>query len=162
MISIVVGIGKRGQIGKDNQLLWHISDDLKNFKKLTLHKPMIMGRKTFDSIGKPLPKRQSLVLTRDENFSHEGVIVFHSIEDVLAWAKENSEELMVIGGSEIYSLFMPYTDRIYLSRIDFDGDADTYFREPDWNEWNLKEEVDHPATENQLGWRFQVYERPLN
>ena len=137
-ISIVAALGEGRVIGKDNRLLWHVPEDLRRFKALTLGHPVIMGRKTFDSIvetlGKPLPERTSIVVTRsnphDPNFAYEGVIALPSIEAALASAKAlDREEVFVIGGAQIYELALPYTDRLYLTLVDDPTEGDTYFPE---------------------------------
>lgn len=135
-ISIVVAMGAgrlhNRVIGKDNKLLWHIPDDLKRFKQLTLGHPVIMGRKTFESIvsilGKALPGRTNIVVTRDTDWKFDGVVVAHSLEDALTKAKEiDGEEIFIGGGSQIYAQALPYVDRLYLTLIDDDKEGDTLF-----------------------------------
>jgi dihydrofolate reductase len=135
-ISIVVALGRDAQhnrvIGKDNELLWHIPDDLKRFKQLTLGHPVIMGRKTFESIvsvlGKPLPGRTNIVVTRDTAWQYDGAEVRHSIEDAIARAKElDAEEVFIGGGTEIYKQALPYVDKLYLTLIDDQKEGDAYF-----------------------------------
>lgn len=133
-IAIVVAIGKNREIGKNGKLLWHIPDDLKRFKALTLGHPVIMGRKTFESIisilGKPLPDRTNIVITRDKAWQHENVLVFSSLEDALAKARElDQEEVHIGGGAELYKQALPFVDRLYLTLIDDTKEADTYFPE---------------------------------
>jgi dihydrofolate reductase len=133
-VAIVVAIGKNREIGLNGKLLWHISEDMKRFKTLTLGHPVVMGRKTFESIlailGKPLPGRTNIVVTRDTNWSHEGVLVFHSLEGALAKARElDSEEIHVGGGAELYAQALPFVDRLYLTLIDGAAEADTFFPE---------------------------------
>jgi len=134
-ISIVVAIDKNRAIGHGNELLWHIPEDLKRFKALTLGHPIIMGRKTFESIiaylKKPLPGRQNIVVTRDTNYTYEGVIVCHSLEEALEKAKElDQEEIHIGGGAQMYEAALPYVDRLYLTIVDAEKPADTYF--PDY------------------------------
>lgn len=134
MISIVVAIQKKDRgLGFKNELLVKISDDLKRFKELTTGHPIIMGRKTFESIGRPLPNRENIVITRSQDFESEGVVVFHSIEDAIKYATEKDNEIFVIGGGEIYKEALPHTDRLYLSIIDSNKEADTFF--PDYSEF---------------------------
>lgn len=133
-IAIVVAIGKNREIGKNGKLLWHIPDDLKRFKALTLEHPVIMGRKTFESIisilGKPLPDRTNIVITRDKAWQYENVLVFSSLEDALAKARElDQEEVHIGGGAELYKQALPFVDRLYLTLIDDTKEADTYFPE---------------------------------
>ncbi len=130
-VSMVVAIGKNRVIGKGNTLLWHIPDDLKRFKQLTLGHPVVMGRKTFDSIvamlGKPLPGRTNVVITRDTTWAHEGAVVAHSLEEALAKAKEVGEEVFVIGGAQIYAAALPHTDRLYVTLIADEKEGDAFF-----------------------------------
>ena len=131
-ICAVVAIGRRGELGKRGKLVWHIPDDLKRFRKLTLGHPLIMGRKTFESIlsyrGAPLPDRTNIVITRHPNWKYEGVIVVHSIEEALAKARAlDSVEIHIGGGAEIYKEALPFIDKLYLTLIDAEGDADTFF-----------------------------------
>ncbi len=137
-VSIVVAIGRDKQhnrvIGKDNNLVWRIPDDLKRFKKITLGHPVIMGRRTFDSIvsvlGKPLPGRTNIVVTRDTTYSYPGAEVVHSLEDAVALAsKLDSEEIFIGGGTEIYKQALPLVNRLYLTLIDDERDGDSYFPE---------------------------------
>lgn len=144
-ISMVVAHGPKGEIGLDNKLLWHIPEDLKNFKKITTGKMIVMGRKTFESIGKPLPNRANVVITRDLNFKPDGVIVIHDPMMAFDLALEAEEdlgeenfEMMVIGGAEIFNLFMPYTHKIYLSEVDYTGPADAFFPPVDYKEWEVE------------------------
>lgn len=143
-VSMVVAHGPKGEIGLNNKLLWHIPEDLKNFKKITTGKMIVMGRKTFESIGKPLPDRANVVITRDVNFKHEGVIVIHDpmmAFDLALEAEEDLEEedfeMMVIGGGEIFNFFMPYTHKIYLSEVEYSGPADAFFPPLDYEEWEI-------------------------
>lgn len=129
-ISLIVAIGDNHVIGKRNELLWHIPDDLKRFKQLTLGHPVVMGRKTFDSIiaflGKPLPGRQNIVITRDTSWSYEGVTVAHSLEEAVE-AAEETDEIFIIGGEQIYRQALPIADRLYLTRIDDAKEGDAFF-----------------------------------
>jgi dihydrofolate reductase len=131
-IAIVVAIGKNRELGLGGKLLWHIPDDLKRFKALTLGHPVIMGRKTFESIvaqlGKPLPGRTNIVVTRDADWNYEGVVVAHSLEEALAKAKElDKEEIHIGGGADIYKQALPFVDKLYLTLIDDEKEADTFF-----------------------------------
>lgn len=137
-ISIIAAIGKNRELGKKNKLLWHIPDDLPRFKKLTLGHPIIMGRKTFESIGRPLPNRTNIVVTRDSSYEVEGATIVHSIEKAIEIAKgiENlpaGGEIFVIGGGQIYEQALPFADRLYLTIVDAQAEADTYF--PDYSEF---------------------------
>ena len=147
-VSMVVAHGPKGEIGLDNKLLWHIPEDLKNFKKITTGKMIVMGRKTFESIGRPLPDRANVVITRDTTFKPDGVIVINDpmmAFDLALEAESDLEvddfEMMVIGGGEIFNFFLPYTQKIYLSEVPYEGPADAHFPSIDYKEWEvLKEE----------------------
>jgi dihydrofolate reductase len=133
-VSIVAALGKNRELGKDKQLLWHISEDLRRFKQLTLGHPVILGRKTFDSIlatlGKPLPERQNIVITRDPMWSRKEVLVARSIEEALGKAKAlHTDEVFIIGGAEVWRQSLPYADRLYLTLIEDEKEADVYFPE---------------------------------
>lgn len=145
-LSLIVAMAENGVIGKDNALPWKISSDLKYFKKMTMGKPIIMGRKTFQSIGKPLPGRVNIVITRDKTFSVEGVITALSLEMALEVGLNMArvkkvDEVMVIGGAEIYQLCLPEADRLYLTRVHGDVTGDTTFpalNSDDWLEYSHK------------------------
>jgi len=128
-VSLIAAIGKNREIGKDNQLLWHISDDLKRFKALTTGHPVIMGRKTFESIGRPLPNRTNIVVTRNADWVHQEVLVAHTMEEALSLAAEHGSEAFVIGGEEIYKQAIPFADKLYLTLIEDEKEADAFFPE---------------------------------
>ena len=129
-ISIIAAIGKKRELGKDNKLLWHISEDFKRFKKLTTSSVVIMGRKTFESIGKPLPNRINILITRDKNYLAEGVIIYHSLEE----AVKNNPRAFIIGGGEIYRQGIKYAEKLYLTIIDKEfPEADAFF--PDYSQF---------------------------
>ncbi len=144
-ISIIVAIGQNYAIGKNNQLLWHLPTDLKHFKNTTAGHTVIMGRKTFDSVGKPLPKRRNIVITR-QNIEIEGCEVVRSLDDALALCK-GEEEVFIVGGAEIYKLAMPVTNRIHLTIVHHDFEADTFFPEIDYADWVETSRHDYPADE---------------
>lgn len=146
-ISIVVAMAANRVIGRDNQLPWHLPADLKHFKQTTMGKPILMGRKTWESIGRPLPGRTNIVITRDENYDAPGCVVVHSIEAALQTAAEQ-DEVMIIGGAEFYCQVLPRTDRIYLTRINEDFEGDTLFPELNSSEWQLVEQTDCDADDN--------------
>jgi len=132
IVAAVVAIGKNRELGFRNKLLWHIPDDLKRFKRLTMGHPIIMGRKTFESIagyvGGPLPGRTNIVITRDPSWNHEGVIVVRSIEEGIEKAKElDAEEIHIGGGAEVYRQALPYIDKLYLTLIAAEAKADAFF-----------------------------------
>jgi len=162
-ISMIVAYGKNWEIGLNNQMLWHISEDFKNFKTITSGHHILMGRKTFESIGKPLPNRTSLVLTRGE-FSQEGVHAFNDVQDAFNFARENGEEeLFIIGGANIYETLFPYVDKMYLSEVDYEGEADAYLKEIDFSSWDLVEQKDYEVIKDENenvkspAWSFKVW-----
>jgi dihydrofolate reductase len=136
-ISMIAAIGKNRELGKDNKIPWHIPEDFTWFKEKTQGHVVIMGRKTFESIGKPLPKRTNIVITREKEYTAEGIIVVHSLEEALAIPKEKEEsflkeegkepEVFIIGGAQIFTEGMQYADRLYITLIDHTFDADTFF-----------------------------------
>jgi dihydrofolate reductase len=135
-LSIIVAVAENHVIGRDNQLIWHLPKDLKQFKNLTTGHPIIMGRKTFESIGKPLPNRTSIIISRNTNFAVEGCIVVNSLENAILEAQKiESEEAFIIGGAEIYKIAMPISDKIYLTRVYHNFEGDTFFPEIDLNNW---------------------------
>jgi dihydrofolate reductase len=134
VVSLVVAMARNHVIGRDNTLPWRLPEDLKHFKALTLGKPVLMGRRTFDSIGRPLPGRTNLVLTRDPGWRADGAVVVHSLDEALA-RSDAAPELAGIGGAEIFRLLMPLATRIYLTRIDADVPGDTVFPPLDYSEW---------------------------
>lgn len=137
IVSIIVAMDEKGGIGEDGKLPWHISDDLKRFKRLTMGHPIIMGRKTHESIGKVLPGRKNVIITRRQDYQVEGAVICHSPEDALR-ACAGAEQVFITGGAEIYQLFLPLTNRIYLTRVHQTfPDIDTFF--PDWNPALFKE-----------------------
>lgn len=131
-ISIIAAIGENRELGKDNKLLWHIPEDLKRFKKLTQGHAVIMGRKTYESIGRPLPNRTNIIVTRDKQFRANGCIVTYSIEEAINFKFEIlnlkfKDEVFVIGGGQIYTQALPYADKLYLTIVEGTFEADTFF-----------------------------------
>lgn len=149
-ISMIVARAQNGAIGKNNDMIWHLPDDLKYFKDQTRHHHILMGRKNFDSLGKqyqPLPKRVNLVVTRNRNWSHDGVEVFHDIEKAIQFAREhNEEELFVIGGGEIYKACLPLADKLYITEVfaKFE-DADAFFPEINSDNWKEISRIKHSS-----------------
>jgi len=139
-ISMISAIAENRAIGKNNQLLWHIPEDFKHFKEITTGHAMIMGQKTFESIGKPLPNRTSIVITNDPNFKAEGVIICYSIPEALKKAKEvEKDEVFVIGGGSIYKQFIDLVDKLYLTIVEGNFEADTFF--PDYSQFTKVKET---------------------
>ncbi len=156
IISLIAAIGRDRVIGKGNTLPWKLSADLKRFKQITSGKPVIMGRKTFESIGKPLPNRINIIITRDEKYKAEGCVVAHSAEEALEDAHGNNEA-MIIGGSQIFKEFMAKANKMYLTFIDADFEGDAYFPEYNKNEW--KEIHKEEYNNNGLRYSFVDLER---
>lgn len=161
VLSLLVAADEHNVIGKDNKLPWHLPNDLKYFKNLTWGMPILMGRKTFESIGKPLPGRQSIVITRNHDWQHDGVEVVHSIEDAIRKAKDKDiKEVFVIGGAEIFNTSLDKADRIYLTRIHHSFEGDVYFPELSEGKWTLvKSHLSPKDDKNPYDHTFQVWER---
>jgi dihydrofolate reductase len=149
-ISMIVAHGPNREIGLLNKLLWHHSDDLKHFKKVTSGKIILMGRKTFESIGKPLPNRTNIILTRDIGLKSEGVEVITNPEMIFDYVleKENDDlelELVICGGEEIYKIYLPYVQTLHRTLVEFNGAADAYFPQINENEWTILKEEKYPG-----------------
>ena len=134
MISIIVAIAKNGVIGDKNTLLWHLREDMIHFRTITSGHPVVMGRKTYDSIGRPLPKRTNVVITRNTELQIEGCTMAHSLTEAVEMF-DSSEEVFIIGGAQIYNQAMPLADRLYLTIIDKEYEGDSSFPEIDYNSW---------------------------
>lgn len=164
-VSILVAVASNGVIGRDGGLPWQLSTDLKRFKSLTMGKPIIMGRKTHESIGKALPGRINIVLTRDRVFEAPEVVVAHDIREALRIGRERAreagaDEIFVIGGGEVYELALPYTDRLHVTHVEAMPDGDTRFPPIDPDNWELLEEVSVPVGEKDSEpTRYAVYSR---
>ncbi|HEY0059703.1 MAG TPA: dihydrofolate reductase [Flavisolibacter sp.] len=161
ILSLLVAADENNVIGKDNSLPWHLPNDLRYFKNLTWAMPILMGRKTFESIGKPLPGRKSIVITRNPEWKQEGVVVVHSIDAALAAAQaEDVKEIFVIGGAEIFGVAFSVAQRIYLTRIHHGFEGDVFFPELSAQEWTLVKEMHcAPDEKNAFAHTFQVWER---
>lgn len=158
-LSVIVAAARNGVIGSEDQLPWRLSSDLKRFKSLTMGHPIIMGRKTYDSIQRLLPGRTSIILTRQRDFAVDGALIAHSLEQALEQAGFASE-CFVIGGAEIYRLAIPLADRIYLTRVEAEVPGDTTLPEVPWEEFELVSEESVAADEkNQYPTTFQIYRR---
>lgn len=145
-LSIIVATDEENGIGKDNQLMWHLPKDLKFFKNTTSGYTVIMGRKTFDSIGKPLPKRRNIVITRQKNLNINGVEIFNTLADALE-ACADEEEVFVVGGGEIYNQALPLAHKLYQTKVHHTFNADTFFPEINPSEWNMISREDHVKDE---------------
>ena len=156
-IAFVVARDRRGVIGKGGKLPWRLPDDMKHVRALTIGKPLIMGRRTYESIGRPLPDRTNIVLTRDPTFNAEGVKIARTPDEALKLAGD-APEIIVFGGAEVFQQFMPMTDRIYLTEVEADVGGDTYFV-PE-GEWKVIESEQHEAdARHPYAFRFITLER---
>jgi dihydrofolate reductase len=135
-ISLIVAMSANRVIGRDNKMPWHLSADLKRFRAITMNAPILMGRKTFESIGKPLIGRVNMILSKNSSYKPEGCLIFNSLETALKTAQNYGEELFIIGGSELYKTTLPLAQRLYLTDIEAQFDGDTFFPKIDFNDWN--------------------------
>ena len=158
-ISLIVAASTNNVIGVRGEMPWHISEDLRRFRKLTTGKSVVMGRKTFDAIGRPLPERRNIVITRDPEFTAPGCDIAASPDVAIELAGE-SAEIMVIGGSQIYAALLPRARRIYLTRVHAHIDGDTYFPALDESDWRLACCEEHAANAaRRYGFAFMTYDR---
>jgi len=161
MISFLVAMDENRLIGKDNELPWHLPNDLKYFKEVTMGHKIVMGRKTFESIGRPLPGRENIVLSTNPNFQAKGCQVFHDLDSFIQFANEHkNEEIFIIGGAIIFETLFNYADRLYITEIQGQFEGDTYFPNFDLDEWKVISLKDGTVDEkNKYPHRFLVYER---
>ncbi|WP_408634214.1 type 3 dihydrofolate reductase [Paraferrimonas haliotis] len=147
-------------IGFENQMPWHLPEDLKHFKATTMGKPVVMGRKTFESIGRPLPGRLNIVISRQNDYAPEGVTVASSVEQAIELANQDVEldELMIIGGGQLYKMMLPFAERLYLTHIDLQVEGDTRFPEWDDGSWQRVEHSEHVNSKG-LGYAFSTYHK---
>ena len=160
-ISCIVAKAKNNVIGKDNKMPWHISDDLKYFKKITSGHTIILGRKNFESIGRALPNRTNIILTRNKKFKCSGCVIKTSIEQALKYAYETGEdEVFIIGGGQIYNQTIDYWDKLYITEIDAEPEGDVFFPAIDKNDWKLiSKECFKKSDINDFDFCFNIYER---
>ena len=157
MITIIAAAGSNNELGKDNDLVWHLPKDFKRFKKLTTGHHIIMGRKTFQSFPKPLPNRVHIVITRNTDYHPEGAIIVHSMTEALELAK-NDSQIFIIGGGEIYKLGMKIADKIELTRVNSSFEADTFFPEIPSDDWKLISEEFHLKDEkHKFNFSYQTF-----
>lgn len=160
MVTIIAAIAENNALGKDNQLIWYLPADLKRFKKTTLNHVVIMGRKTYESLGKPLPKRTNIIITRDKNYKAEGCIVVNSIAEALKVAEKEDENPFILGGAEIYNQVMPATDRLDITFVHHKFEADVFFPEIDKTIWKETSREDFKADDkNKYDYSFVTFER---
>lgn len=158
-ISLIVAMSRNRVIGRDNRLPWHLPDDLRRFKQITLGHHIVMGRKTWESINRLLPGRTTVIVSRDPKFAVEGAVVVGSIEHAVQLARDDSE-VFIIGGAEIFRLALTIAERLYLTTIDADVEGDTLMPPIDFGAWRRIEAESHPVSDtNPLPWTFAIYER---
>ena len=160
-LSIIVAVAENHAIGKNNDLLWHLSDDLKRFKKLTTGHPIVMGRRTWESLPKrPLPGRRNIVFTQNPDFKAVGAEVVHSVNGLFEVLKDCDEEVFIMGGAAIYNLLLPFTNRLYVTRVYRDFDGDVFFPVIDMSEFNLVKLSDPMFDEESgLDYAYEEYDR---
>ncbi|TDO73403.1 dihydrofolate reductase [Halanaerobium saccharolyticum] len=159
-LSIIAAMDKNQLIGKQGKMPWNLPADLKYFKNTTIGAPVIMGRKTFESIGFPLPGRRNIILTRNKDYAAEGCEIFHSQEEILDEFLEKDKEAFIIGGAEIYKQFLAYSDKLYLTIIEHQFSGDTYFPEIDWQKWDkISEKKGTTDSNNPYTYSHHVYQR---
>ena len=159
MITIIAAIAKNNALGKDNKLIWHLPADLKRFKKVTLGHHIIMGRKTFESLGKPLPNRTTIIITRNKNFTQHGCIVVNSLNEAIEATKED-ENPYILGGAEIYKQALDIADKLDLTFVHQNFEADVFFPEIDFNIWKETSREDFNSDEkNKFNYSFVTYLR---
>lgn len=164
-LAVIVAAAENGVIGRNNALPWHLSEDLRYFKRVTMGKPIVMGRKTWESIGRPLPGRTNIVISRNPQFSAEGARVVPSLDAALALAEDialidGARELMVIGGAQIYAEALPRAARLYLTEVHAQVEGDAYLPAVDWPQWRERSRERHAAVEpNPYDYSFVIYDR---
>ncbi len=161
IISAIVAVAQNQVIGRDNEIPWYLPEDLKWFKKQTLNHAVVMGRKCFESIGRPLPKRTNIVITRDMFYLASGCVIVHSLAEALQVAKNQGEtEVFIIGGGEIYEQSMAFCDKLYLTEVHADIEGEILFPKPAAEDWQLVFEENHTKNEkNEYDFTFKIFER---
>lgn len=159
-ISLIVAMSQNRVIGHDNKMPWHLSADLKRFRAITMNSPILMGRKTFESIGKPLDGRTNLILSKNINYQPQGCLVFQSLESALDEAKKYGEEVFIIGGATLYEIALPLANRLYLTDIQAEFEGDTFFPEFDITDWDeiACEQIDNDEKVD-FSYRFLTLEK---
>ena len=160
-IKLICAISKNNVIGNENKLPWNISEDLKRFKELTSNNYIVMGRKTFDSIGRPLPNRKNIVLSKNKNLRIDSAEVFNSPQDVIEDYKNNKDQndLFIIGGNYIYELFLEYCEYLFITHVDKKYSGDAFFPKIDWNKWKLISEESRYDDDEEVNFYFRDFKR---
>ena len=160
MITIVVAMGLNNEIGANNQLLWHLPKDLKHFKEITTGHPIIMGRKTYESIGKPLPNRTNIVVSTKKDWFEEGILIVGSLKEAIKFAKKMDEEIYIIGGGNIYEQTIDLAEKLEVTQVNAELKADIFFPKINPKIWNKTNEINHEKDKkNEYDFSFQTYER---
>lgn len=163
ILSLIAAIGENRELGKDGKLLWYLPDDFAYFKKVTTGHPVIMGRKTFEAIGKPLPNRENVVITGDRDYAKEGITVVHSVPEALALFDNQDKEVFVIGGAQVYAQALPQASNLYLTHVEGSFEADTYFPEYIDDGWDKVWEERHDKDDrHNFSFTFTKYEKKRN
>ncbi|SDU25270.1 dihydrofolate reductase [Halopseudomonas salegens] len=163
-LAMIAALGRNRVIGRDNQLPWHLPEDLKYFRARTWGKPIVMGRKTFESLGRPLPGRTNIVLSHQAGLSLPGAVVVASIEDALDRARaqaalDDVDEVMIIGGENLYTQLLAQADRLYLTQVELEPQGDAWFPEWDSRQWQLQEAENKPAGDDYPAHSYQIWDR---
>ncbi|MEN0649574.1 dihydrofolate reductase [Caldifermentibacillus hisashii] len=160
MISFIVAMDRNGLIGNNNEIPWYLPDDLKRFKKITMGHPIVMGRKTFQSIGHPLPGRENIILTKNKNLSFEDCTVFHNQEDLLDYCQNKDGEVFIIGGADMFRIFLPFVEKLYVTKINQEFSGDVYFPELDWSHFQLvSKEKGKKDEKNPYDYEYLLYKK---
>ena len=158
-LSLIVAMSENSVIGRDGDMPWRLSADLRRFKQLTMGHPLIMGRRTFESIGRLLPGRSTIILTRNADYQVPGALMAADLDAALTLA-DDEQEVFIVGGGEVYRLALPRVDRLYVTRVHIELPGDTTFPEVDWDAWSVTRSCRHPADErNQYAYTFYEYQR---
>ena len=159
-ISLIVAMASNRVIGLNNKMPWHLSADLKKFKQITMGSPILMGRKTYESIGRPLPGRTNMIISRNTDYQQAGCLVFNNLETALQSAGELTPELFIIGGSDLYQTLLPLADKLYLTLINQAFEGDTYFPEIDLSIWEVTETEEFKTNdEDSIPYTYTIYQR---
>jgi dihydrofolate reductase len=159
-LSLIAGIGSNNELGRDNKLLWNLPADMKHFRDTTSGHPVIMGRKTFESIGRSLPNRRNIIITGDPSYTRDGIEVVHSLDEAIALFKDTDDEVFVIGGAEIYKLAISIADKLYITHIAKAFEADTFFPNIDSSQWEeTSRETHEPDEKNNYAYALTTYGR---
>jgi len=164
-IALIIAVAQNGVIGRDNRLPWRIPAEMKYFKATTMGKPVVMGRKTFESLGKPLPGRTNIVVTRDKQFRVDNAVVVNDLETALQHADDTAQrdgaaEIMVIGGADIYRQALPHAHTLYYTEVKIDAEGDAYFRDIDWSQWRMESQQDFAPLDDQIpGYSVMLWRR---